>query len=209
MARIMGTRRRIWQRISLLGVLSLFVLSGLFRLGAIGFAQASASDIEGTGDAFEAPLVSQVPGQCVPIAPLERALERVIGRAEALDAREALLEQRAEALSEIETRVGAQLAALEATEERLESLLALSDTAAEDDLSRLTQVYETMDPADAAALFSQMDPGFAAGFLARMQSSAAAGVLTELDPSDAYSISVLIATRNASAPAPVAPPAAP
>jgi len=64
----------------------------------------------------------------------------------------------------------------------------------------LTQVYETMNSADAAALFSQMDPGFAAGFLARMQSDAAAGVLAELDPAIAYSISVLIATRNASAP---------
>jgi flagellar motility protein MotE (MotC chaperone) len=57
-----------------------------------------------------------------------------------------------------------------------------------------------MDAADAAALFSQMDPGFAAGFLGRMQADAAAGVMAELDPGVAYTISVLIATRNASAP---------
>ena len=188
--------RRIWQRISLLGILSLFVLSGLLRLGAVGFAQASAAQDEG-------PAARDTPdplGQCAPIGPLQQALDRVTGRAEALDAREAQLEERAAALAEVEARVSAQLATLEATEKRLESLLALSDTAAEDDLSRLTQVYETMDPDDAAALFSQMDPGFAAGFLARMQSDAAAGVLAALDPAVAHSISVLIATRNASAP---------
>ena len=108
--------------------------------------------------------------------------------------------QRAAALAEVEARVSDQLATLEVTENRLESLLALSDTAAEDDLSRLTQVYETMDADDVAALSSQMDPVFAAGFLARMRSDGAAGVMAALDPAVAYSISVLIATRNASAP---------
>ena len=58
-----------------------------------------------------------------------------------------------------------------------------------------------MDAGDAAALFTQMDPSFAAGFLGRMQSDAAAGVLAELDPAVAYSISVLLATRNATPPA--------
>lgn len=192
MARTSKRSRRIRQRISLLGILSLFVLSGLLRLGAVGFAQASAT--QGTAPA------AGPPGQCAPMAPLQQALERVTGRAEMLDQREAQLADRAAALSQVEARVNAQIATLEATEQRLQSLLALSDTAAEDDLSRLTQVYETMDPADAAALFSQMDPGFAAGFLARMQSDAAAGVLSALDPAIAYSISVLIATRNASAP---------
>lgn len=196
MARTSKRSRRIRQRISLLGILSLFVLSGLLRLGAVGFAQASATQ----GTAPAAGDASDPPGQCAPMAPLQQALERVTGRAEMLDQREAQLADRAAALSQVEARVNAQIATLEATEQRLQSLLALSDTAAEDDLSRLTQVYETMDPADAAALFSQMDPGFAAGFLARMQSDAAAGVLSALDPAIAYSISVLIATRNASAP---------
>ena len=193
--------RRIRQRLSLLGLLALFVLSGVLRLGAIGFAQASVSveDAQEDHDAHATP-ATDAHGACAPVASLDLALSRVEGRAEALDLRETRLDTRAEALAEVEARVAAQLAALEATEERLESLLALSDTAAEDDLSRLTQVYETMDPADAAALFAQMDPGFAAGFLARMQADAAAGVLAELDPAAAYSISVLIATRNASAP---------
>lgn len=205
MARVSRKSRRFWQRFSLLGVITLFVLSGLFRLGAIGFASASVSVEEETSARTESDPHGAIPhdrgdGQCETSDALEQALSRVEGRAETLDAREEYLTQRAAALAEVEASVAAQLAALEATESRLESLLALSDTAAESDLARLTQVYETMGAAEAAALFSQMDPGFAAGFLARMQADAAAGVMAELDPSVAYSISVLIATRNASAP---------
>lgn len=197
--------RRIWQRFSLLGVISLFILSGMFRLGAIGFASASVSAEEEVSahaipDTQDAETHASSDSQCVSSDALDHALSRVEGRAETLDAREDYLAQRAEALAEIEAAVTAQLAALEATETRLESLLALSDTAAESDLARLTQVYETMGATDAAALFSQMDPGFAAGFLGRMQADAAAGVMAELDPGIAYSISILIATRNASAP---------
>jgi flagellar motility protein MotE (MotC chaperone) len=196
--------RRIWHRFSLFGVIALFILSGLFRLGAIGFASASVSaDDPAPGPEepeLHAGMMNEPAGQCSANTALEQALSRVEGRAERLDAREESLAERARALGELEASVAAQLAALEATEERLESLLALSDTAAESDLARLTQVYETMDAADAAALFSQMDPGFAAGFLGRMQADAAAGVMAELDPGVAYTISVLIATRNASAP---------
>jgi flagellar motility protein MotE (MotC chaperone) len=43
--------------------------------------------------------------------------------------------------------------------------MALSDTAAETDIDRLTRVYETMEPDAAAPLFAQMEPSFAAGFL--------------------------------------------
>lgn len=186
-------RRRIWQRIGLVTFFALFMASGVLRIGTLDLAFASAGDGDGG--------VSTDPGQCTAIEPLERALSRVEGRAELLDQREARIEARALAVAEAEAMVTGQLAALEETENRLEALLSLSDTAAESDLERLTQMYETMDAGDAAALFLQMDPSFAAGFLGRMQPGTAAGVLAELDPGVAYSISVLLATRNASAPA--------
>jgi flagellar motility protein MotE (MotC chaperone) len=78
--------------------------------------------------------------------------------------------------------------------------LALADGAAEDDLVRLTAVYEAMKPADAAALFQTMAPEFAAGFLGRMRAEAAAAVISGMTPESAYSISVLIAGRNALVP---------
>ena len=55
-------------------------------------------------------------------------------------------------------------------------------------------------PKDAAALFETMDPSFAAGFLSRMPADAAAGVLAGLSPEAAYTISVVMAGRNANAP---------
>ncbi len=194
-------RRSFWQKSGLLLIFMLFMTSGLFRIGSLDFAQAAVSGDQGRLAGYSAALADTDPGQCAPIEPLHLALTRVEGRAEALDQREEHLDQRAQSLHEAEQMLAVQLATLEATEERLESLLALSDTAAESDLARLTQVYETMDSADAAALFAQMDPGFAAGFLGRMQAEAAAGVLAELEPETAYSFSVLLATRNASAPA--------
>jgi flagellar motility protein MotE (MotC chaperone) len=57
-----------------------------------------------------------------------------------------------------------------------------------------------MKPADAAALFQAMAPEFAAGFLGRMQPASAAAVISGMPTDQAYSISVLIAGRNALAP---------
>ena len=188
-----------WQRIGLISFFALFTVSGILRIGTLDFAFAAAADVE--GPSHDVPAAAQEVTEGTSLESLELALARVVGRAEALDEREAMIAARERAVEEAEAMLTGQLAALEETEARLEALLSLSDTAAESDLERLTDMYETMDPRDAAALFSQMDPSFAAGFLGRMQSEAAAGVLAELDPSVAYSISVLLATRNASAPA--------
>ena len=45
-----------------------------------------------------------------------------------------------------------------------------------------------------------MEPDFAAGFLGRMRPDAAAAVMAGLTPETAYSISVILAGRNATAP---------
>ena len=92
------------------------------------------------------------------------------------------------------------MSALVEAEQKLAGTMALAESAAEDDLGKLTAVYESMKPKDAAALFSEMQPEFAAGFLGRMRPDAAAQVMTGLSPDVAYSISVVMAGRNASAP---------
>ncbi len=85
-------------------------------------------------------------------------------------------------------------------EARLRENLALADGAAEQDLVRLTAVYEAMKPAEAAPLFAAMAPEFAAGFLGRMRPDAAAAILSGMNAEAAYAISVLIAGRNALVP---------
>ena len=107
---------------------------------------------------------------------------------------------RQKALAVADEEIQRRLVVLEEAEKSLRSLLAIANTAAEDDLARLTAVYESMKPKDAAALFEKMEPAFAAGFLGRMRSDAAAGVMAGLTPETAYSISVILAGRNADVP---------
>jgi flagellar motility protein MotE (MotC chaperone) len=104
------------------------------------------------------------------------------------------------ALDLAEAAITARLADLATAEADLKATLSLADGAAENDLARLTAVYESMKPADAAALFTAMAPEFAAGFLGRMRPETAAAVLSGMAPETAYSISALIAGRNALVP---------
>lgn len=131
------------------------------------------------------------------ILPLINALKareaRVRKREEAIDVR-------MQALSVAEQEIERRMTALVDAEERLRETLTLARTAAEDDLTQLTDVYAKMKPKQAAALFQQMDPQFAAGFLSRMRPDSAAAIMAGMEPEAAYLISVILAGRNADVP---------
>lgn len=175
----------------------LFASSGALRLGTdLGTAMAAVSDLP----SVELPGsdLSQEPFSCTaPPAALAAALK---ARDDELLAREAQLNDRAAALDLAQTAIDQRLAELAAAEEDLKKTIAIADGAAEQDLGTLTAVYEAMKPADATKLFAAMAPEFAAGFLSRMQPAVTAAILTGMTPEQAYSISVLIAGRNALAP---------
>ncbi|QYZ69804.1 MotE family protein [Neotabrizicola shimadae] len=132
-----------------------------------------------------------------PPAALAKAL---LAREEQVKLQEDALRDREAAISLANAALDVRLEELSQAEESLRATVALVDSAAEDDLARLTRVYEAMKPADAAALFGSMAPEFAAGFLARMQPDAAAAIMSGLPPQAAYAISVVVAGRNARAP---------
>lgn len=117
-----------------------------------------------------------------------------------LEERERALEERLLAMQVAEAELMEQLTALTEAEEALRGTIALADSAAENDLERLTRVYENMKPKDAAALFEEMSPQFAAGFLGMMEPVSAAGIMTLLEPETAYSVSAVLAGRNAGVP---------
>ncbi|MFA3919242.1 MotE family protein [Ruegeria hyattellae] len=117
-----------------------------------------------------------------------------------IERREMLLEDRLKALEIAERAIEARLVELTAAEAALRQTLALADGAAEGDLGILTEVYQNMKPKETAALFEEMDPAFAAGFLARMTPETAAKVMSGLSPTAAYTISVVLASRNTSVP---------
>ncbi|MFC3612649.1 MotE family protein [Lutimaribacter marinistellae] len=127
-------------------------------------------------------------------------LQRLRAREAELRDRESNLTDRLKALEIADRAVERKLTALREAETALRETLATAQVAAEDDLVRLTDVYENMKPKEAAILFEEMDPAFAAGFLGRMQPESAAGVMAGLSPQAAYTISVILAGRNASVP---------
>jgi flagellar motility protein MotE (MotC chaperone) len=170
----------------------LLASSGAMRLGSnLGAAMANSSD-GGAETTTDAPLDCPAP----PLALSEALLEREAH----LDSREAAIVSRMAALKLADEATSLRLAELKAAEEELRAVLALADGAAEADLTRLTAVYESMKPKDAAPLFEKMAPEFAAGFLGRMRPEAAGAILSGLPPDMAYSISAILAGRNATAP---------
>lgn len=186
-------RRRMLGRSILLSTSLVLATSAGIRLGGVGFA--IAKDVEesvtqnGTGEAAQTqdPDISQI-------------LNDLQKRQEGLAERERLLEDRLQALSLAEEQISKQTAALVEAESRLASTIATAKTAASDDLTRLTSLYENMKPKQAVPLFEEMAPDFAAGFLARMKPAAAAQIMAGLQPQTAYAISVVLAGRNSRAP---------
>lgn len=180
-------RRRMGQG-SLVILALILASSGALRVGAgVGAAMAnSAAD-----DATE-PLNCPVPPAAVAAA--------LVGREGQVKDQEVMLEERMAALALAEAAIAKRLVELQTAEAELRKTLTIADGAAEKDLARLTAVYEAMKPADAATLFQTMAPEFAAGFLGRMRPEIAATVMAGMKPDTAYSISVLIAGRNATAP---------
>lgn len=135
-----------------------------------------------------------------PQAEIEPVLAALQAREARVSEREVAVDDRLRAMALAQEELEKRLAELEAAEASLLAALALSETANDDDIARLTAVYEAMKPGDAAGLFEQMEPVFAAGFLVRMRADAAAAIMAGLDPQTAYSVSVIIAGRNANAP---------
>lgn len=162
--------------------------SGALRIGAgVGVAMA-----DGAATQSEAPLNCPLPPAALAAA--------LVGREAEVKTRETALADRMAALALADAAINKRMDELQVAEASLKATLSIADGAAEKDLARLTAVYEAMRPADAAALFQTMAPEFSAGFLGRMRPEIAAQVLAGMKPDMAYSISVLIAGRNATAP---------
>lgn len=191
---------------SVLIIATLLVSSAVLRIVS-GVAMAEDTEIAAK------PLPEAVKAKAEEASMAEKperpALDRV-GQANLLEAlqqrearlleRERQIELRTKALRVADEEITKRLVDLEEAEAALRQTLSLADGAAEDDLARLTTVYESMKPKDAAALFQTMEPDFAAGFLGRMRPDIAAAVMTGLPPDIAYSISVILAGRNAKVP---------
>lgn len=189
-------RARLRARGILILLATALAISGLLRLGpaTAAFAKDLSELLSGTSadqsDEIPAPKPKDI---AVVLAALQE-------REAVLEEREIKLAQRLDALNLAEERVSSKLQELTKAEETLAATMAIAKTAAADDLSRLTTLYENMKPKQAIPLFEAMDPEFAAGFIAQMKPATAAQIMAGLDPQISYAISVVLAGRNAAAP---------
>lgn len=189
LAKRAGNRKSLWI------IAALLVVSGLVRF-SIGPGQALAKEV-----AALTPDQSEAAEQSCENDPVTAEILAVLSEREnAVAERERIIGDRQQSISFAEIEIQKNLRALEAAENSLSATMNRARTASEEDLSRLTAVYENMKPKDASVLFEQMAPQFAAGFVARMRPDAAAKIMTGLNPERAYSISVILAGRNALTP---------
>ena len=186
----MKTIKRILGRFAMLLIVGALGLAGMGRIVAANLATSGAPR--------EADSTANGPDPAA-FEELELLLRDVAERDEALTRREAAVALREQDLRVAREEIENALADLEAAEDALERRMFESDSASENDLARLTLIYEGMKPKEAATLFESMTPTFAAGFLARMAPDVAAAVFSQLDPTTAYAVSAVIAGRNADA----------
>lgn len=191
--------KRTWSagRGALILIALLLVSSALVRFGA-GPGAAIALELAELPSMKQEPKPNPLTADITP--DLVMLLEKTQRKEKSLADREAKLEARFQTLALIEAAVEEDLTRLEEAEAKLRATMAIADKAAENDLARLTAVYENMKADQAAALFQMMEPSFAAGFLGRMRADAAAAIMAGLEPDLAYSISVVLAGRNAEVP---------
>lgn len=193
-----------WAKSTVSMIVVLFLVSIILRLAGQPWAAAIAIAAEGEMEvAEEVASPEEMAGSQSDAEKSEflaGVLAELTAREKKLNDLELQLKTREADLEAARIAIEQRLQALITAEERLRSTMALAASASEDDLARLTSVYENMKPAEAAALFSQMAPEFAAGFLGRMRPDAAAAIMAGLEANFAYSISVVLAGRNANVP---------
>ena len=191
MSRARNTRRGR-TRGTLKIIAALLMASAFVRLGeGVGRAVARADETVSP--------VAEKGTDCERPEDLQVLLDELQAREARLEKRETAFDDRMAALTLADQQIDRKFEELSEAEDRLRRTLSIAETAAEDDIERLTRVYETMKPRQAAALFERMDARFAAGFLARMRPEAAAEIMAGLTPEAAHMFSVVLAGRNADA----------
>lgn len=174
-------------------IVALLLASGLIR--AIDIAPAFAEEM-----LPEAAHESTQMASAEPMTGTPTLLKAIQEREAQITEREAYIDRRMQTLAVAERRIREQMDALREAESKLAATLSLADNATEEDVARLTEVYQRMKPTEAADIFETMDIQFAAGFFSRMRPESSAAIMANLPADLAYSISVVMAGRNANAP---------
>ena len=170
------------------------MFSGALRLSdVINLAQASSFDLE---NLKIIPQESQVKSECNSDEDLEKALSFVREQRELLQIFENDLNERRAELDLREKNVQNRYNLAQNKEAKVRKLLRMAQTASEEDVQSLAEIYTSMKPKQAAKLFERMDVHLAAGFLGLMQTKDAAAIMEQISPEVANSLASTMASRR-------------
>lgn len=180
----------------------------LVALGAAGALKAAGLWVSFSAASAETAAAQELTPASGPSrsATADRLIAQIGDRERALDAREAELDTREKVLAAAESRVDAAVQALAAEKQAIalagDSRLKLRN----DELSALSRAYERMKPRDAARIFEILDDDILIPVAAGMRTQALAAVLAQMSAERAKQLTVALANREKSAPAPAASP---
>lgn len=123
-------------------------------------------------------------------------LQALSERRDALNARQAELEQKEALIMAAQKNVERKIDELNQLKAEIEKLLAKQQVVQEERLQSLVKVYENMKSADAARIFNSMDLEILLVVIGRMNERKMAPILAEMDPERARVITIRLAEQR-------------
>lgn len=123
-------------------------------------------------------------------------LQKLVSRREELESQSRKLETRETLLTAAEKRVEERITKLKEIESSVAALIERFDKQEEERLAKLVQVYESMKPKSAAAIFDQLDMPVLLAVAKRMDESKMAEVLSKMSPDAAKRLTMEMAQQK-------------
>jgi len=126
-------------------------------------------------------------------------LQQLAKRREALDARERTISDREALIAAADTKLVARIGQLSDLKKQIEDLLKKADKTGDEDIARLTKVYENMKPKDAAPVMARLSDDVRLPIAAMMKDKALAAILSAMPEEKAQEITEKLAQRMSKA----------
>ena len=123
-------------------------------------------------------------------------LQKLANRREELESQSRKLETRETLLTAAEKRVEERITKLKEIESSVAALIERFDKQEEERLTKLVQVYESMKPKSAAAIFDQLDMPVLLAVAKRMDEAKMAEVLSKMSPDAAKRLTLEMAQQR-------------
>ena len=123
-------------------------------------------------------------------------LQKLVSRREELESQSRKLETRETLLTAAEKRVEERITKLKEIESSVAALIERFDKQEEERLAKLVQVYESMKPKSAAAIFDQLDMPVLLSVAKRMDEAKMAEVLSKMSPDAAKRLTMEMAQQK-------------